>query len=83
MKKETREAIMEILKEEWNYGYENGYKRCLIDKICYKLRKGKNAETIAEELDEDFERINAICNIAAEYAPEFNDREVFNDAWNV
>lgn len=83
MKEEAKKEIMQMLEEECNYGFIKGYKRRLIDMICRKLRKGKEAAEIAEELDEEFEKINAICNIAAKYAPAFDDKKVFNEAWNV
>ena len=49
MKEEAKKEIMQMLEEECNYGFIKGYKRRLIDMICRKLRKGKEAAEIAEE----------------------------------
>ncbi len=83
MKEEAKKEIMQMLEEECNYGFIKGYKRRLIDMICRKLRMGKEAAEIAEELDEDHEVVDVICEIAAKYAPTFDDESVFNEAWNI
>lgn len=36
----------------------------LISQVCKKLRKGKKAELIAEELEENLPRIESICKAA-------------------
>ena len=49
----------------------------LIQNICKKLRKNKDAETIAMELEEDLNLIQRICDIAKEYSPEYDENEIF------
>ncbi len=59
-------------------GREEGRKEALIALVCRKLRKGKSVETIAEELEEDIENILLIYKIAAKYAPEYDNSQVYN-----
>lgn len=56
---------------------EEGREEALIALVCRKLRKGKSVETIAEELEEDIEKILPICKIAAESAPEYDSSQVY------
>ena len=53
-----------------------GEERQLIKQICRKLRKGKDVEQIADELEEDEIRIKVICDAAAEYAPDYDEERV-------
>ena len=53
-------------------GIEEGEKKALIVQVCKKLRKNKPIEIIAEELEEDIEKIQSICNIAVKYAPDYD-----------
>lgn len=60
-------------------GIVRGEDKHLIALICRKLRKGKDAEQIAEDLDEDEIRVQMICNIAEKYAPEFDEEQILKD----
>ena len=62
-----------------NEGREEGQIVKLVDLVCRKLRKGKAAETIADELEEDLENILPICEVAAYYAPDYDSEQVFED----
>ena len=55
----------------WNKGVEQGEDRHLIEQICKKLRRGMDIEQIADEVEEDISRVQAICNTAEEYAPDY------------
>ena len=44
--------------------------------ICKKLRKNKDIPQIADELEEDVEDIKPICDIAADFAPEYDEEKV-------
>lgn len=57
---------------------EEGQLEKLVDLICRKLRKGKTAEIIAEELEEDIENILPICKIASNYAPDYDSKQIFD-----
>lgn len=48
----------------------------LTELICKKLRKKKDVETIAEELEEDLPKIKDICRIAAPFAPDYDIEKV-------
>lgn len=51
-----------------------------IQLICRKLRRGKDAETIADELEDELEEIQKICEFADAYAPDYDEKQIF-DAW--
>lgn len=44
--------------------------------ICRKLKKGKTAEVIADELEEDLETVKHICQAAKTFAPEYDVQEI-------
>ncbi len=68
---------MEMFKEEGREeGIELGDEQRLIKQICRKLRKGKELEQIADELEEDEIRIKAICDVAGRFAPDFDEEKV-------
>ena len=57
-------------------GMARGEDKHLVTLVCRKLRKGKVAEQIAEELDENGIRVQMICDIAEDYAPEYDEEEI-------
>lgn len=77
---DEEKEIKLIREDEYEYGFENGYaegqRHYLIEGVCKKLRKGKNVEIIAEELDEDINIIEEVCEIAKKYAPEYDIEEI-------
>ena len=62
---------MQMFKEE-------GREAQLISQVCRKLRKGKNVEQIADELEEDEIRIKAICDVAEAFFPDYDEEEVIS-----
>lgn len=54
----------------------------LVEQVCRKLRKGKEAEAIAEELGEDLHVIRKICQAALEFAPDYDNGLVFDKLFN-
>ena len=64
---------MRMFKEE---GREEGREDHLIRQICRKLRKGKDVEQIADELEEDEIRIKIICDAAEKYGPDYDENKV-------
>ena len=54
----------------------------LVELVCRKLRKGKEAEAIAEDLAEDLHNIIRICEIASNYCPEYDSKKVY-EALNI
>lgn len=72
------EAERETGREEGlEQGLEQGQRKKLVDLVCRKLRKGKTAEVIAEELEEDLQNILPICEGALEYAPDYDSHQVY------
>lgn len=58
-----------------NEGIAEGEQKKLVELVCRKLRRGKTAEVISEDLEEEFSVITRICKAAEEFAPDY-DREL-------
>ena len=56
---------------------EEGFEEKLISLVCRKLQKNKLPEVIAEELEEDLSHVEEICEIAKQFAPEYNAEEIY------
>ena len=69
--KETRKYLR---REAWEEGVLAGMERKLIDQVCQMLRRGMEAEGIAEELEEELDVIREICQAAQEFAPDYDSR---------
>lgn len=72
-----RESLAEGRKKGREEGREEGREQLLIEQVCKKLRKGKDAFVIAEELDEDFDKVDEIIQMAESYAPTFDPKEIW------
>jgi hypothetical protein len=57
-------------------GIEQGDELCLIRMVCRKLKKGKSIEQIADELEEEEARIQVLCDVAHDFAPEYDERKI-------
>ncbi len=70
-----------IAEEAEERGMERGIKcgemRKLILLTVRKLKKGKTAEVIAQELEEEEAVINKICEAAQEMAPEYDIEKIY------
>lgn len=74
----NEEETLKVIKaDEYDLGNQDGQLKKLVDQVCRKLRKGKTAEVIAEELEEDMENILLICESASEYAPDYDNDIVY------
>ena len=62
--------------EEIEYAKDEGGERKVIQMVCKKLKKGKTPEIIAEELEENPEEIQRICEVAEGFAPEYDGDEI-------
>lgn len=60
-------------------GEKRGQNNKLVRQVCRKLRKGKEEEVIAEELEEDLGVIKVICQAARLFAPEYEEEKVFGE----
>ena len=54
-----------------------GEEQVRIQLICTKLKKGKKPEVIAEELEEDFSKVQSICEVARAFEPEYDWKAVY------
>ena len=71
------ERVFALIKEEeYQHGFEEGQKRHLVECICKKLRKGKDINTIAEELEEEISVIEKIYMTAQKFAPDYDVEEI-------
>ncbi|MCI9132652.1 MAG: Rpn family recombination-promoting nuclease/putative transposase [Lachnospiraceae bacterium] len=68
------------MESRWRQGHEAGVdvgmEKKLIEQVCRKLQKGKGAEEIAEDLDEDLGEIRKICQAAREFAQEYDSASI-------
>lgn len=58
-------------------GKAEGEELKLIKLICKKLLKGKTPEEIAEDLEEETDTILPICELAKEFAPEYDSEKIY------
>ncbi len=72
------EVIAEEAEERgMERGIKRGEMRKLILQTVRKLKKGKTAEVIAQELEEEEAVINKICEAAQEMAPEYDIEKIY------
>ena len=70
--------------EEWEavqmnileVGISRGEIKKLVSQVCRKLVKGNSVEEIADMLEEEPEMIQTICDIAAQYAPDYDVEKI-------
>ena len=74
------EALEEGIELGLTQGRTQGENRKLIEQVCRKLKKQKTPDIIAEELEEELEIIQCICEAAAPFAPEYECGDVYK-AW--
>ncbi len=74
-----RKSMIEYGREEGlKEGLEKGCTLKLISQICRKLTKGKDVQTIADELEEDTDVIEKICKIAEGFAPDYDENKILD-----
>ena len=71
------ELYQDGIKAGREEGREEGEKKKLIELVCKKLRKGQNAEAIADALEEEPDIIEAICKAAEESAPDYDCEQIY------
>ena len=57
-------------------GFDSGKCSTITEKICRKLEKNKSPEIIADELEEDLDTVNHICDVAKAYAPNYDVKKI-------
>ena len=82
------EKELKLLREaEYQYGIERGIeigteqgrKQYLIQAVCKKLHKGKTMQRIAEELEEDRDLVERICEVAGKFAPGYEEEKILKE----
>ena len=73
-----REIMADELSEAERKGEIRGERKSLVEKVTRKLAKGKSLETIADELEEDVEKIRPIVSLASKYAPDYDIDAIYN-----
>ncbi|MBO5056190.1 MAG: Rpn family recombination-promoting nuclease/putative transposase [Lachnospiraceae bacterium] len=73
------EELAEARDEGLAEGRSEGAERILIKQICKKLRKGKTTEQIAEDLEEDIEKTEKICEIARGFSPDYDCDSIYQE----
>lgn len=74
------EEYAEMLKREsMEEGISRGKLIGLIEQVCKKIRKNKSLEQIAEELEEELFVIQEICEVAKNYAPEYDEGKIYQE----
>ncbi len=51
--------------------------------ICKKIKKGKEIEVIANELEEEPNVIRPLYEIAVSFAPEYDEEKIYAEYMNV
>ncbi len=72
--------LKNVRNEGYDEGYDNGYDKHLVNQICKKLSKGKAVMVIADEVEEDISKVQSICNVAKEFAPNYDVDKIY-EAW--
>ncbi len=76
LQEKYREKYDEGREEGREEGRKEGKTDLLISLVCKKLRKGKSIPQIADELEADEIRIQAICQEAEKFAPDYDEEKV-------
>ncbi|MCD8362841.1 MAG: hypothetical protein LUC98_07770 [Lachnospiraceae bacterium] len=75
IKEEGRE---EGRQEGRQMGQQEGRWLSLISLVCRKLKRNKSLEAIAAELEEDPAVIRQICDVAAAFAPDYDEPAILS-----
>ncbi|MBE5845062.1 MAG: hypothetical protein E7302_12975 [Butyrivibrio sp.] len=62
-------------------GIDIGADKRLIGQICKKLKKGKDINTIADEVEEEVETITPIVEVAKKHSPDYDVDTIFNELY--
>ena len=65
-----------VREEGREEGRKEGEAKKLVSQVCRKLSKGKSAEVIAEELEEDISEVQRIYDVAVKYAPDYDVQKI-------
>ncbi len=70
-----------MMQDEFEQGIEQGIEqgadKTIIEQIGKKLSKGKTIPVIAAEVEESIEKVQEICDIAKDFAPDYDVDEIY------
>ena len=72
-------VLQDAREEGFEEGVEQGIEQNIISMICKKLIKGKDAITIANEIEEPVEKVSKICSIASRDLPNYDVRKIMEE----
>ncbi len=66
-------------EKQLNYeeGREEGREKSLIKHICRALSRGNSPAAIADLLGEKLSLVEAVCGIAGDFAPDYNEDKIY------
>ncbi len=74
-------TLKEMMQDEYEQGIEQGIEqgadRTIIEQIGKKLSKGKTIPVIAAEVEESIEKVQEICDIAKDFAPDYDVDKIY------
>jgi len=73
------EEVVYARQDGMTEGKALGEKKLLIKQVCRKLKKNKSVQIIAEELEEDLDKVSRICETASKHAPEYDCDKIYNE----
>ena len=73
--------IAQALETGREEGIQTGEDFKLLSLVCRKLQKGKPIDLIAEELEEEPEHIEQICQVAERFAPEYDVEKIYDELY--
>ena len=79
LKQEREAAYRKGKNDGLEAGIIEGIELKLFLQVCKKLAKGKTETQIAEELEEPETVIHTLCEKAAVYAPEYDEKKITED----
>ena len=74
---ERREKMESYFTVLYNRGKVAGEEKEKVRLICRKLRRMMSVSQIAQEIEEDEIRVKLICDIAEQFAPDYDEQKVF------
>ena len=72
VRRKERVNMCSVLDEVENRGIEKGILQQLVKLIARKMAKGKSVYEIADDLDEEIEKVQTIYDVAKEFAPDYD-----------
>ena len=72
-------SVVETRRVSKEEGHKVGREEHLVEQVCKKLKKSKTVKQIANELEEDEARVEAICEVAEKYASEYDVAQILKD----